>query len=228
LHEEALAILRELGDQSGIAVSLNCLGNVALDQGDSPVARALYEESLVIRRQLGDRWGVASSLNNLGNVAHDQGDYLAARALYEQSLAIARELGDQWRVARSLSDLGIVAHDQGDYGVAGALHQEVLVIRRDLGDRLGIAISLEGLAAVFAGLGSSLRAARIWGAAERQRAVVGSPLWPRDRPDYNRNVAVARAADDAAFDDAWREGGALTLEQAIDLALDQTVEQHDE
>jgi predicted ATPase/class 3 adenylate cyclase len=225
LHEESLAIRRELGDQSGIAVSLNNLGNVALDQGDSPAARALYEESLAIRRQLGDRWGVASSLNNLGNVAHDQGGYRAARALYQQSLAIARELGDRWRIARSLSDLAIVAHDQGDYQLAGALHQEGLVIRRELGDRLGIAISLEGLAAVVAALGRSLRAARIWGAADRLRAEVGSPLWPRDRPGYNRRVVAARAGDDGAFDDAWQEGRVLTLEQAIELALDKTVEQ---
>ena len=187
-------------------------------------ARVLYEESLAIRRQLGDRWGMASSLNNLGNVAHDQGGYRAARALYEQSLAIARELGDRWRIARSLSDLGIVAHDQGDYRVAGALHQEGLVIRRELGDLLGIAISLEGLAAVAAALSSSLRAARIWGAAERLREEVGSPLWPRDQPEYNRRVAAARAGDDADFDGAWQEGRALTLERAIDFALDETVE----
>ena len=226
LHEESLAIWRELWDQSGIAVSLNNLGNVALDQGDYPAARSLHEESLAIRRGLGDQSGIAASLNNLGNVAHDQGEYAAARALYEQSLAIVRELGDRWRIARSQSDLAIVAHDQGDYRVAGALHQESLVIRRELGDRLGIAISLEGLAAVAAALGNLLRAGRLWGAAERLRTEVGSPLWPRGRPEYDRHVAAARAAvgDDAAFDRAWQEGYALTLEQAIELALAEPVE----
>jgi hypothetical protein len=96
----------------------------------------------------------------------------------------------------------------------------------ELGDKLGIAISLEGLAGVVAALGSSLPAARIWGAAERLRAEVGSPLSPRDRPDYDRRVATARKAlgDDAAFDRARQEGGALTLEQAIAIALDETVE----
>jgi hypothetical protein len=39
-------------------------------------------------------------------------------------------------------------------------------------------------------------------------------------------VAAARTAlgDDAAFDRAWKEGRALTLEQAIALALGETVE----
>jgi hypothetical protein len=49
---------------------------------------------------------------------------------------------------------------------------------------------------------------------------------PNDRPGYDRRVAVARAAarDDVAFDRAWKEGGALTLEQAIDRALQGTRE----
>nr|MDQ6923461.1 hypothetical protein [Pseudomonadota bacterium] len=67
---------------------------------------------------------------------------------------------------------------------------------------------------------------RIWGAVERLRTESGSPLPPKDRPVYDRRVAAARAAlgDDAAFDRAWQEGRALTLEQAIELALEETVE----
>jgi hypothetical protein len=39
-------------------------------------------------------------------------------------------------------------------------------------------------------------------------------------------VAAARAAaaDDTAFDRAWQEGRVLTLEQAIELAMEETVE----
>ena len=93
-------------------------------------------------------------------------------------------------------------------------------------DRLGIANSLEGLAAVVAALGASLRAARIWGAAERLRAEIGSPLPPIYRPCYEREVAAARAVlgDDAAFDHAWQDGHASTIEQAIALALAESVE----
>jgi hypothetical protein len=45
------------------------------------------------------------------------------------------------------------------------------------------------------------------------------------RSDYEQRVDSARVAvgDDAAFDRAWQQGRALTLEQAIDLALDETV-----
>ena len=226
LHEESLAIMRELEDRKGIANSLNNLGNVAYDQGDFAAARELYEESLAIERELGDREGVARVLGNLGNVAKHQGDYPAARALHEESLAIKRELGYRQRIASSLNSLGDLALDQGDSASAQALYREGLVIGRELGERLRIAFSLEGLAAVVAALGSAPRAARIWGAAERLRSEAGSPLPPKDRPYYDRRVAAARTGlgDDAAFDRAWKEGCALTLEQAIALALEETVE----
>jgi predicted ATPase/class 3 adenylate cyclase/Tfp pilus assembly protein PilF len=226
LHEESLAIRRELGDRRGIATSLGNLGIVACDQGDFASARALHEECLAIRRELGDRGRIANSLHNLGLVAYYQGDYPAARSLYEECLAIWREMGYRFGIAVSLSNLGNLVFGQGDYPAAGVLHQEGLVIRRELGDRRGIAYSLEGLATVMAAHGSSLRAARIWGAAERLREEIGSPLPPNERPHYGPRVAAARAAlgDDAAFDRAWQQGRALTLEQAIELALAETVE----
>ena len=148
LHEESLAIRREMGDRWGIAGSLNSLGNVAYEQGDYPAAHALFEEGLAIRRELGARWGIARSLNILGIVAYEQGDYPAARALYKESLAIRRELGDRRGIALSLNNLGRVVHEQGDYPAARALHEESLAICRDVGDRRGIAGSLNNLGSV--------------------------------------------------------------------------------
>jgi predicted ATPase/class 3 adenylate cyclase len=226
LYDESLSIARELGDRWYIANLLNNLGSVALDQGNVAAARALHEECLAIKRELGDRRGIAASLNNLAIAAYDQGDYPAARALAEESLAIKREMGNRWGIAASLSVLGDAACEQGDLALARALHEEGLAIRRELGDKGRIAYSLEGLAAIVAALGSSLRAARIWGAAAHLRAEVGSPLAPIEQPQYNRRVAAARAApgDVAVFDRAWQEGRALTLEQAIELALEDALE----
>ena len=69
--------------------------------------------------------------------------------------------------------------------------------------------------------GSPLRAARIWGTAEQQREAIGSPLSPAERSRYEQRVTTSRAAagDNAAFDRAWREGRALSLKQATELAL---------
>jgi predicted ATPase/class 3 adenylate cyclase len=225
-HEECLAIWRQLGDRRGVAVALSNLGMGARSQGDYASARAMYEESLAIERGLGARWAVAASLNNLGNLAAEQGDHHGSRAQLEESVAIWRELGDRGALATALENLGNVAYEQRELASAYALHVESLTLRRQVSDKLGIVISLERLAAVAALLGSPVRAARIWGLAQRLRAEIGAALEPKDRSQYDQRVAAARTAigDDALFDRAWQEGCALTLEQAIELALVKTVE----
>jgi predicted ATPase/class 3 adenylate cyclase len=225
LLEQCLAIKRELGERGRIANSLGNLGNVALDQGDFASARALCEECLAIMRELGNRGYIATTLDALGRVAYFQGDYPTARMLSEESLAIMRELQHRNGMADSLYSLGNVTYEQGDYQAARKMFAEGLVIRRERDDRRGMVSSLAGLAAVIVALGSSLHAARIWGAAERLREQIGAPLPPNERPRYDQRVAGARAAskDDIAFDSAWQEGRALTLEVALELALAETV-----
>src|SRR6185295_1368723 len=77
-----------------------------------------------------------------------------------------------------------------------------------------------------AGQGGALPAARILAAAERLREDVGSPPAPNERPGFDRRIAAVQEAigDEGAFARAWAEGRAMSLEQAIDLALDTAVQ----
>jgi hypothetical protein len=64
------------------------------------------------------------------------------------------------------------------------------------------------------------RAAWLFGAAEAARERIGAPLPPGDRPLYDRHLARARAdLDETAFDAAWAEGRAMTLDEAVAYAL---------
>ncbi len=51
---------------------------------------------------------------------------------------------------------------------------------------------------------------------------IGYPLPPQERPPYDRQVAAARTAlgDDPAFALAWQEGRALTLDRAVEYAME--------
>lgn len=220
LYEEALVIYQELGNRSGIAAVLSSLAGVTYRQHDMDSARSLYEESLRIQRELGDLHGIAIALNGLGNVALSQRELTLARSLQEEGLALQRQLGNRHGVAYSLSNLSKVALEQGDYVLAGALQKESLLIRCALGDRQGAAVSLEALARVASALVVPLLAARLWGAVEHLREQLGAPLSPTEREKYLEQVGAARAtlADDTAFDAAWQEGRALTLDQARELA----------
>ena len=145
LISESQDIALQLGDKTGVAVSLNALAVFARDRGDVATAHILFEASLGVWRELGDQKAVARALSNLANVLKLLGDYDRARSLYAECLAIFRGLGDQTGVAWSLNYQGDVACDQGDSAAAQALYERALVIFRELGDRWGIAGTLADL-----------------------------------------------------------------------------------
>jgi predicted ATPase len=145
LISESQNIARQLGDNTGVAVSLNALAVFARDRGSIAKARALFEETLALWRELGDLKAVARALSNLANVVKLQGDYDRARSLYAECLSIFRGLGDRTGTAWSLNYQGDVARDQGDSAAARALYEQGLAIFRELGDRWGIAGTLADL-----------------------------------------------------------------------------------
>ncbi len=148
LHEESLALWRELGDQRGVAHSFNSLGYVAYLQGDTAQALFLHEQSLALWRGLGDRQGIAQTLSSLGWVAFREGNFALARSLYEESLSLSREVGDKIHVADCLISLGVLNREQGNLARAHALLEESLALSRELGRTWGVASALHHLGMV--------------------------------------------------------------------------------
>jgi predicted ATPase/class 3 adenylate cyclase len=221
LFEENLAMRRRLGDKVGIAAALNDLGGAVIQQGDYTLARSLLEESLAIRRQLGDKAGTAVLLNNLGMVAIQQGDYATARSFLDESLLLCRAVGDKWLNAAGLDTLGDLARAQSDRAAAGSHYEESLAIYRRLGDKRGIAHCLWGLAAVACMDGKHQRAAQLFGAAEALREASGVSLSKSERAEDDRYVAAVRAGlGEEAFTSARAEGRAMTVEHAIEHAME--------
>jgi len=223
LFVESLKLQRVQGDAWGTALALNNLGVVTEEQGDYGRAMTLYEESLALRRGLADQRGIADLLNNLGNVARMTGDHGRAAALLAESLALRRELGNAWGIAMALTNLGEVARDQGDYERAEGLYRESLALLRDVGDKVVIAACLEGMAAAASARRRLERVTRLSAAAATLRGAIGAPLPPAEQTLYDHTVADARAALGAIpFVEAWAAGRALSLEQAMAEALDES------
>jgi non-specific serine/threonine protein kinase len=228
--EASLTLLRELGDTERIEGLLNNLAIVAVDQGQLARAIALLEESLALARELGDSDGIAIGLNNLGTVVLYQGDIARAQQCFDESLVLFQEQGEERGTASALNNLAWVALEQGNVARAISLIERSLGLHRALKDRFGMAECLERLAVVAATLGQGCptavalaqRAARLFGAAEALRAMIGAPLSTSERTYYERHLASPRTRlGKEAFAVAWAEGQALPLEQALALALEQ-------
>ena len=220
LCTESLALFRELGDLAGMGQALYLLGMAAEGQGDYARAKTLLQESLALGRQAGGKRRMAISLNSIGEVARCLGDYAEARASYEESLALHREGGEKRGIAIALGNLGHVALHEGDAERAAIFFREALGLVRQLVYKLGIAEHLAGLGGVAAAEGRYARAARLLGAAKDLLNLLGALLEPPDQAEFERSVTTARAGmGDAAFSEAWAEGRAMALDQAIRYAL---------
>jgi predicted ATPase len=134
---ESLALWWEIGDQAGIAFSLDKLGTTVMRQGDYRTAAAMLEQALKLRRQLGDRHGTYATLNNLGLVASWQGHDGRAIELYSESQALARAAEDDHTLGIILTNLGEVYAHQGHCEQAEACYAEAASIYAKLGNRAG-------------------------------------------------------------------------------------------
>jgi predicted ATPase len=222
LLQESLALFRETGDSTRAARVLGGLAWLSIDQGNYPEAEALLRESVDSARAMDDRHLLFTSLCNLACALHGQGQWAAARELYGQALAVARELGTAWRIGTILNEIGRAESDEGRLDLALKYFAEGMTILHGLGDRPSVIESLDGLAGVAAGTAAPRRAARLWGAADALRQEIGGARSVHHRIAYARQVKPVRAILTAeAFDQAWDEGRAMTLDDAVRYALDE-------
>ena len=220
--EEAIELHKDLGDLSGEALALAPLGYAAVHAGCVERFPALCEKCEALLQEPLERQAAAYLLIFLGKVAMDAGDYVRAGALLEESRTLFRELGDLRGVSMSGFILGMADLKQGNLERGTAVLQEGLPLAYGTKDKLGSAYYLFGLGGVAVVQGQAVRAARLWGAAEALREVIGLPLSYFDlaHSGYEARLATARSQlEEATWVAAWAEGRAMSPEQAIEYAL---------
>ncbi len=156
--EQSLSLYEELGDESGIAASLNALGVSARDRGDYLTAQRKLERSLACWRMLSDRLATARCLHNLANVVKVRGDNPRAEWALSEAADIFEELGDRAGAAWCISQQGDIARARENPDAARGLYQRALSIFRESGDPWGSARSLTDLAYIDCEQGNHLAA----------------------------------------------------------------------
>jgi hypothetical protein len=93
-------------------------------------------------------------------------------------------------------------------------------IFRTLGDWRGIAYLLEAFAGLAIKSGKTQQAVKLWATAKVLREEIGSPLELDEQEKYDADVTkVQETLGEKAFSVLWQKGVAMTLEQAIEYAL---------
>jgi DNA-binding CsgD family transcriptional regulator len=216
LLDEALSIARANGDRHGEAVVLQNLCTNRWAEGNIATAVALNEEALARFREIDDPFSVGIGLINGGMLAAGVGDTQQAAAHYAEALATYRALGDPSYVSATLVRIAELARTQGDLARAATAYREAIELERDSGTDFENVDTLLMLMRLAAMRNETELGARLVGAAEAHGD------W-RTRRSSISSVAGHEAAiaglrvslGSAAYDAAWAEGRAMSLDQII-------------
>jgi non-specific serine/threonine protein kinase len=220
LLHRALEMAKEIGDLNRASWALMDLGKSACDQGDNQQSIRYFTEGLTFARQSGEERAIGASLYSLAESYELLGDLNKAKDLWAQGLSIFRRDGDKTGIAWGLEGLAGAAYLAKDLAGALKFHLESLHIKVEVMDRLGIAYSLEGLAQVAAAEEKPERAAILWGAAHHLREGMTVILEPSREEVYTSLIPKTRQQiGEQHFDELWKKGETLELEEAIAFAL---------
>ncbi len=220
-HAEA-AQLAESPNISGVLPSsLHYRGLAAYHCGDLARSAALLTQGAGCARGQNNVPELRMILHGLALTCYAFNDHDGARRALAEGLDLAREANDLRALARLGQVAGRLALADGDPGRAAESFRESLHLRLKMGAKRGVAESLEGLGDLAARQSDGERAARLLGAAEALRELIGAPIPPPERAEYDQALSAARhLLGGEAFARLWADGRALSWEQAAQYALE--------
>jgi predicted ATPase/DNA-binding SARP family transcriptional activator len=218
--KESLALAETLEDQQTIAYALNCMGVTQISNGDFIEAGRHFEKALFIYKNLDDTRGIARTVSNGALALAYQSNFSGAIELLKEYLSLVQNLEDLSTVAWFQFGLGTFRILHGEFEQSVKHLKKGLSLYYQINNIYFIGNCMIGLAGAANGRGQPLQAARFFGAREAIHESIGSKLDSGVQPIYASLVAQTRAMlDESAFGAAWAEGRAMTLDEAVEYAM---------
>jgi predicted ATPase/transcriptional regulator with XRE-family HTH domain len=221
LAEKSAELSRRTGSWRNTAQVWIVLGLLAAVRGEHAQAAEWHRQSLALLRESGDPWELGAALAGQGISAFNLNRFDEAETCLTEALAIFRELGDVWSIMYTNTYLGLTLVQQANHERAAQMLTDGVRYTDVLGPRVSLPEALEGLAATALAQGHFERGIQLSGAAEALRETIGAFMSPAVQSIREGYLARARSQlDEAAFTQAWEAGRAMSLEQAIEYALE--------
>jgi predicted ATPase/class 3 adenylate cyclase len=218
--QEGLEIFAALNDTAGLAMAYSNLSRWAAinsNYDESQKYLALLQE---ISRDIPVSFQSGILLLGLASNARFLGQLETAKKQFETGLKMFEHVGHKGFMAVMTAEIAHVERAMGNYSSAKNTYRETIRIFQDHGNRPAVAHQLECFAMIAIVEEEPQRAAKLFGAAEAIREVTGHK--PTDEEEAEESQFMSRLRSmvpEAEFNALWAEGRALTMEQAIQLAL---------
>lgn len=154
MFERALGIYKRLGNPPEMAMTLNNMSSVYINQANFKSAIPLLHEVVeILEKEEGKESGMtATALNNLALAYYEQGDYAKAIPMFQRSLEIVEKVSGKEHpdVAHKLTNLGVVFSDMGDDERALKFHLRAMQIYEKSGvENPDLALALFNVASKY-------------------------------------------------------------------------------
>ena len=143
LYRKAETLFRKLGDNLGLANTLQGRGDLERVSGHPKEADSLYREAEMLYRKLGHDLGLTNTLQNRGDLEYVSDHPEEANRLYREAEMLYRKIGDNLGLANTLRSRGDLEHNYGDAKEADSLYREAEALFRKIGNDLGLANTLQ-------------------------------------------------------------------------------------
>lgn len=226
LLNEAVKIASDQSDHLGLATAFFARGRIAFRENRLDAARRYLSVALTGFESVGAKGRAAWALCFLASIksrqAIDEGgnaaDLEQASRLCETALATFLEVDHFPGIVRARHGIAYIAYKQRDLVRALKLTQEVL--RLAWSNRRMVDNYLNDIGDIAGRAGLSEIAARLYGAADKERARHGESLPAVYESEEDRDRELASSAlGKKAFVDAWKVGHSMPLSQAVEEAL---------
>jgi tetratricopeptide (TPR) repeat protein len=203
---------------------LNVLARVtARLHGDIQAAWDLTEEALQLTNEAEMTSQVADVYEMRGFLASYSGRYEEARNLFEKAMLAYQDVGAHFNVLLCKSNLAHLERQFGHHQQALERYRESIVGFHDVGQLGAVAHQLECFGFLAMVDDQNERALKLFAAADALRERIASPMTSEEQTYFDEQIKVLHQKLDAPqFDRTWSNGRALTMEQAMELALAET------
>jgi predicted ATPase len=220
--EESIGLFRQLEDWHYLVHTLGIMGFTVLSNGDVETAQHILDQAEDANVHTNDNWGMEFVLTGKGYIALMRGEYAEARALLQKNADFLKEVGNQMGYLWARARLGHIALREGQMAQAHQILTEIIASFKKDNNRSGLAFVLERMASLFVAIDKPREAARLIGWSDATRRSVGEPRPRLEQMDLDPDIAVIRTKiGNTSYEEAYREGHALTLDQAVAHALEE-------
>jgi predicted ATPase/class 3 adenylate cyclase len=215
-YEEALVEYEAVGDEAGRLGTLQDLASNAVGRGDYQRAISLLRDKIANDGGR-DTYSLALAVGLLGFALAGNGEHEEARQSFGQSLEMCRAHGFSRAEAEILFGLGELTRTTSP-SKALEYYRESIELAQSMGYIGLVGDCLPGIAVIALTSGEAEDAATLLGFYAGFAERFGD-LSPHQKDEIDAAIAQAREAlGNEAFDAAWTEGSALSLDQAVDLS----------